>query len=201
MNKLPQRSGVASTWRPWPIKTVGSDPPLMDKTVCHRSTRDIYVLSFSFFPLLSSSCHYRVSLFCLLIVVWDTIHECLCLRHTVFTQPSPNTPPQTHISHFGMMTLPVLAALNMILKRCSSHNVTLSTFSLFLSYSTLPIPPPPFHILVFISLHLPTPPPPPSLQSVTLPSSHSVHYFIPHTFYFLPRSMWGSHSARQCWVR
>lgn len=50
-------------------------------------------------------------------------------------QPSPNTPPQTHISHFGMMTLPVLASLIMILKLCSSHYVTFSPF-FFLSYTT-----------------------------------------------------------------
>lgn len=89
-------------------------------------------------------------------------------------QPSPNTPPQTHISHFGMMTLPVLAFLIMILKLCSGHNVTLSPFSFFFSfflcYSTLPIPPPPFHILIFVSI-----------LSVRLPHSSSSVFPICHT--------------------
>lgn len=47
-NKLPQRSGVALTLRPWPIKSVGSEPSLMDKEMCHRLKRDIYVLPFIF---------------------------------------------------------------------------------------------------------------------------------------------------------
>lgn len=119
-------------------------------------------------------------------------------------QPSPNTPPQTHISHFGMMTLPVLAFLIMILKLCSGHNVTLSPFSFFFSfflcYSTLPIPPPPLSSCPSSLCVSPTPPPL-SFQSVTPPSSHSFHAFIPHTFHSLPRSMWGLHSPRQCWVR
>ncbi len=55
---------------------------------------------------------------------------CVCV--ILCYQPSPNTPPQTHISHFGMMTLPVLASLIMILRLCRSHSVTLSTFSCFL---------------------------------------------------------------------
>lgn len=83
-----------------------------------------------------------LSLLCLLIVVWDTIHECQCLRHIVlpaFTQ----TPPQTHISHFGMTTLPVLASLIVVLKLCCSPYYNplplLFFFSLFL-YSTPPIP-------------------------------------------------------------
>lgn len=47
-----------------------------------------------------------------------------------FTQHSTST----HISHFGMMTLPVLASLIMILKCCSSYNLLplLLFFSIFL---------------------------------------------------------------------
>ena len=46
-------------------------------------------------------------------------------------------------------------------------------------------------------------PPPPSLQPVTLPSTHTVLPFIPHhTFHSsLPRSAFGLHLPRQCWVR
>lgn len=107
-----------------------------------------------------------------------------------------------------MMTLPVLAFLIMILKLCSVHNVTLSPFSFFVllfpllfdsSHPTSPLS----H--TYLHLHPLCASPPLllllSFQSVTPPSSHSFHAFIPHTFHFLPRSMWGLHSPRQCWVR
>lgn len=64
----------------------------------------------------------------------------LCYRR------SPNTPPQTHISHFGTMTLSVLASVMTILKLLNSHNVTLFPFSFFPSFS---------HLLV--SINIPTP--------------------------------------------
>lgn len=107
-----------------------------------------------------------------------------------------------------MVTLPVLAFLIMILKLCSVHNVTLSPFSFFCSPFSFVIRLFPSHLPSFTYLSSS----PSSLcvsplllllsfQSVTPPSSHSFHAFIPHTFHFLPRSMWGLHSPRQCWVR
>lgn len=96
-----------------------------------------------------------------------------------------------------MMTLPVLAYLIMMLKLCSSHNVTLSPFFFFLSYSNLPIPPPPPS--TYIICVCPSPP------LILLHLSNSLHAPLPtlwfrlslHTFhFFLPRSMWGLHSPK-----
>lgn len=65
--------------------------------------------------------------FCLLSVIVFLLPLNCCLRHKSMSvcvcvilcnQPSPNTSPQTYISHFGMMTLPVLAALIMIKLCC-----------------------------------------------------------------------------------
>lgn len=74
-------------------------------------------------------------------------------------EPSPNTPPpQTHISHFGMMTLPVLASLTMMLKLCSSFIVTFSPSPILLPFSFS------HHllsfILIFISILFSDPPTP-----------------------------------------
>lgn len=77
-------------------------------------------------------------------------------------EPSPNTPPpQTHISHFGMMTLPVLASLTIILKLCSSFIVTFSLSPILLPFSFS------YHLLsftlVFISILFTDPPTTPLL--------------------------------------
>lgn len=109
-------------------------------------------------------------------------------------QPSPNTPPQTYISHFGMMALPVLVFLIMMFKMCCRPlcNVfaPVLLFSFFLCYLTPPITSPLFYIFDLSTPHLSI-----SLSSFLRP-------FIPHiTCRFLPRSVWGLHSSRQCLVR
>lgn len=71
-------------------------------------------LFFFAFLILSSFCHYLVSLLPLFLLS-ETQSMSVCVSVILCYQPSPNTPPQTHISHFGMMTLPVLASLIMIL--------------------------------------------------------------------------------------
>lgn len=133
-------------------------------------------------------------------------------------EPSPNTPPpQTHISHFGMMTLPVLASLTMILKLCSRFIVTFFPSPILLSFSfsycllsfTYSSSSPfslmtPSHIpLLLLILYS-------NLPHFSLSSCTSYILFTPHTFHSHSHSMWGlwtppphppTHPPRQCWVR
>lgn len=115
MDELPQRSGVAFTLRPWLINQWVVNPfSWIRKCVTDWNEISMSSLLFSFTVL---SLSFALCLiFCLLIVVWDTIHECLSASYRVTKPVVTQTPPQTHISHFGMMALPVLAFLIILIK-------------------------------------------------------------------------------------
>lgn len=107
MTTLPQGSVVALTLRPWPITAVGSEPLSWMRKCVTDLKRDIYVFSFS-----SALSVLLLPLFRLPAASWmlsETQSMSVTVCVILCNQPSPNTPPQTHISHFGMMTLPVPA--------------------------------------------------------------------------------------------